>query len=171
MLKTNSPVNLWKRKETTNFCILARKKDKDLTQTYLFTDEKASGAIPFFPVEDGSFGNINNICYCGREESHKGTQYPTLRAIEERQYTASNIRPASQFFDSMGICNTVLHPVRRRELIIPDSVVPEERSFRFPHRIMRCQRGNQSLAPRTSTAVVPCAPKASYNTIYQLNES
>jgi len=92
--------------------------------TYLFTDEKPSRAISFFPIKDRSFGYIHKICYRSRDESHQGTEYPTLGTVKECQYTASYIRPTSKVFDTVGICNAVCHPVRRCELIVPNPVVP-----------------------------------------------
>jgi hypothetical protein len=38
------------------------KEDEDLIGTYLFTGEKASGAIALFPIKDRSFGHIHKIC-------------------------------------------------------------------------------------------------------------
>lgn len=136
------------------------KEGKDWTLTYLFTGEKASGTIPLFPIKDRGFGHIHEICYCSRKKSHKCTQYPTLRAVKKCQYTAAYICPASQSFHAVSICNAVLHPVRRCKLIVPDPVIPWDGSFRLPHRIGRCQCGDQPLPPRASTAVVSSTSEA-----------
>jgi hypothetical protein len=94
-----------------------------LEPTYLLAQEEALRTIPILPVKNWSFRDIHTICYCSCEKAYKSTEYPTLCSIKECLYASSNVLPAPQRLDSISIGDTITHPVRRRELIVPDAVI------------------------------------------------
>jgi hypothetical protein len=123
---------------------------------YLLVDQPPPRAIPILEVKDSRLAHIDHICQHSDDEAHESTQYPALGAVEQHIDAAPKVLAAAQGFDSVGVGDAVMHPVGRRELVIPDTVVGVGGALGVGHGgLLTVGQGvDQTLAPRVAAAVV-----------------
>nr|POF05892.1 hypothetical protein CFP56_53279 [Quercus suber] len=125
--------------------------------------------VPGLVIEERRLADIDHERNPRRDDTDDGDDDPALRRIEQRLQPASEVLPTPQFFDTERIRDAILHPIRRRELIVPDAVVAKWCAA-LASRMMVVvvvvrahvlrQGSTQAEAKRASTAVVSTASGA-----------
>lgn len=98
---------------------------------YLLAEIPSSGTVTFFEIKDRDFGHVHQVSNKGYDDTTDSTEDPALRSIEEGGHATTQVFPAAQRLQTMRIGNVVVYPVRRSELIVPNSLVWEDGAFRL----------------------------------------
>ena len=91
-----------------------------------FAEVPSSCTVALLDVEDGRFRDVNQVRNEGGDASYDSHQDPALSAVKPGVQPSTKVSPLPEVSDTEGIRDTVVNPVRGRELIIPHSFVHKD---------------------------------------------
>ena len=96
----------------------------------------ANGAVPLLQVEQRGLGCVDDIGTDGGQNANDGDQHPALGTVEPSRQAAPDVLSAAKRLDTVCIGDVVVDPISRRELVVPHTVVLEERGLCRVHALL-----------------------------------
>lgn len=97
---------------------------------YLFAQVPATSTVSLLEVKYWRLQHIHRVCNSRSSTSNQCSKNPPLRAVKECLQPALEILPGTKLLQAVCICDVIVHPVRRGELVVPDPIIAS------------CSRGN-----------------------------